>query len=79
MTTNPQTPKAASLGLLSFAIMGIIVFVFFIMAEIQQLEYLIYFAPILGLIFYGSYYIINHKLDKSFLHGAYENQETLES
>jgi hypothetical protein len=79
MTTNPQTPKTASLGLLSFAIMGIIVFVFFLMAEIQQPEYLIYFAPILGLVFYGSYYIINHKLDRSFLHGAYNKQESLES
>lgn len=79
MTTNTQTPKATSLGLLCFAIMGVIVFIFFLMAEIQQPEYLIYFAPILGLIFYGSYYIINHKLDKSFLHGAYNKQETLES
>jgi hypothetical protein len=79
MTTNPQTPKAASLGLLSFAIMGIIVFIFFIMAEIQQLEYLIYFAPILGLVFYGSYHIISQNIDKSFLQGAYNNEESLES
>ena len=79
MTTNPQTPKAASLGLLSFALMGIIVFIFFIMAEIQQPEYLIYFAPILGLVFYGSYYIINHKLDKTFLQGAYNKEESLDS
>jgi hypothetical protein len=79
MNTNPQTPKGASLGLLSFAIMGIIVFAFFLMAEIQQPEYLIYFAPILGLVFYGGYHIISYNLDRSFLQGAYNNEESLES
>jgi len=71
MKINYKTPTFSSFALFTFAFIGIFLVVFFFLFEIQEPEYLIYFAPIVGLLFYGSYYIINNKLDISFLNGAY--------
>lgn len=62
-----KSPAFSTLSLLSFGIIGLFMVVFYLFSEVKDPEYLIYFAPILGLLFYGSYYIINHKLDMTFL------------
>lgn len=65
-----------SLALLAFALIGLFAICFYFLAEIHQPEYLVYFAPILGLLFYSAYYLINRKLDTGFLHGAYPDEST---
>jgi hypothetical protein len=83
-TTTQNTQNKAqsstfnSIALFIVAVMGIILMAFYLMAEIDEPEYLLYFAPILGLLFYGSYYIINHKIDPQFLNRAYphDSQES---
>jgi hypothetical protein len=68
---NLRTSSFNSIALTAFAVIGLIMLIFYFMAEIEEPEYLIYFAPIIGLLFYSSYYIINHKLNTNSLNGAY--------
>ena len=60
------------IALSAFACFGLILVIFYFLAEIEEPEYLVYFAPILGLIFYCMYYVVNHKLDTSFLNGMFK-------
>jgi len=69
-TNNSSTFN--SIALTAFAVFGLILVVFYFMAEIEEPEYLVYFAPILGLMFYCMYYVVNHKLDTGFLNGTYK-------
>ena len=55
-----------------FAFLGLILVIFYFLAEIEEPEYLVYFAPILGLIFYCMNYVVNHKSDTSFLDGTFK-------
>jgi hypothetical protein len=75
---NASSFTFGSIALFSMALLGLVVTLYYFLAELHQPEYLIYFAPLLGLLFYGSYFVINHKLDTSFLHGAY-NDDSKES
>lgn len=71
---NSKTTTTSRLNrilLTTFAIVGLFLIAFYFMAEIEEPEYLVYFAPILGLAFYGSYYIVNHKLNHGLLDRAY--------
>jgi hypothetical protein len=77
MKTNYKTPSLTSVALTGFALAGIFMILLFLFTEISNPEYLAYFAPILGLLFYGSYYIINNKLYLGFHNGAY-NEESNE-
>lgn len=71
MTTKFTSSRLNRIILIAFAISGILLLAFYLTAEIEEPEYLVYFAPILGLAFYGSYYIVNHKLSNGILDGAY--------
>jgi hypothetical protein len=73
---NASSFTFSSIALFSAALLGLVLTLYYFLAELHQPEYLIYFAPLLGLIFYGSYYIINHKLDISFLNGAYTDDSS---
>lgn len=64
-----------SIVLSAFSVFGLVLVVFYFMAEIQEPEYLVYFAPILGLMFYCMYYVVNHKLDTKFLNGTYNKDD----
>lgn len=55
-----------SLFLASFGVMGMVIMAFYLLAEVNEPEYLLYFAPIIGLLFYGSWYVIQHKLGNTF-------------
>lgn len=58
-----------SLFLAAFGVMGMIIFAFYLLAEVHEPEYLLYFAPIIGLLFYGAWYVIQHKLGNTFSQG----------
>ena len=75
---NSKTTTTSRLNrilLTAFAIVGIFLLAFYFMAEIEDPEYLVFFAPILGLAFYGSYFIVNHYLNNGLLEEAY-NQDS---
>ena len=64
-----------SIVLTVFSAFGLLLVVFYFLAEIEEPEYLVYFAPILGLIFYCMHYVVNHKLDTNFLNGTYNKDD----
>jgi hypothetical protein len=57
-TTNTKSKASSftfnSIALFILGLIGTIMIAFYFMAEVDDPEYLIYFAPILGLLFYGS-------------------------
>lgn len=75
---NSKTTTTSRLNrilLTAFAIVGIFLLAFYFLAEIEDPEYLLFFAPILGLAFYGSYFIVNHTLNNGLFEEAY-NQDS---
>jgi hypothetical protein len=84
MTTTTHTSDHMKTGnsstfnsiiLTAFSVLGLVLVVIYFMAEIDEPEYLVYFAPILGLMFYCMYYVVNHKLDTNFLSGTYNKED----
>ena len=73
MKTNQQKSSFTALGILALLFIVLIGTSFYFLAELHESEYLVYYAPLLGLLFYGPYYFINHSFDFSFLHGAYND------
>jgi hypothetical protein len=78
MKTKQQKSNFTALGLFALLFISLTGTSFYFLAELHESEYLVYYAPILVILFYGPYNFINHSFDFSFLNGAY-NDDSEES
>lgn len=58
MKSSQQSPFFGRLFLTAFAAIGTILISYYLFSEINRPEYLVFYAPIFGLLLFGIYYII---------------------
>jgi hypothetical protein len=76
MHIHPKKAQASSLLLFGLASVGLCAAVYYFLGELDQPEYILYFSPIFGLLFYAAFHLRDSKKQTNFFHGAYPGKSS---
>lgn len=62
MKTAPTPPFFRRFFLVVFAAIGLLLLTYYLLTQIEKPEYLIFYAPIIGLFFTGTYFMMTRVL-----------------
>lgn len=76
MHFHQKKAPIASQILFGLASVALCTAVYYFLGELDQPEYILYFSPIFGLLFYGAFYLRNSKKQTNLFHGAYPGESS---